>query len=74
MGQGGVDVTACLKALSRRLVDAAAIAHAALARARRVSRCEAVGVSMQLDLLLGEAQTLHRAVCLLSRKEAPRTM
>ena len=75
MAQGGVDITACLEALSQRLVDAAAIAQAAVTCARSGSQREAVGISMQLDLLLGEAQTLHGAVCLLSRKEAPpRTM
>ena len=72
MTQGGVDIPVCLEALSRRLVDATAIAQAAVTCAHSGSQREAVGISMQLDLLLGEAQTLHGAVRLLSREDAQR--
>ena len=67
MVEGGMSVTGCLEELSRRLVDAAAIAQAAVTCARSGSEREAVGISMPLDILLNEAQTLHGAVCLLSR-------
>ena len=56
MAQGGVDITASLEGLGRRLVDAAAIAQAAVTCARSGSQLEAVGISMQRDLLLGKAQ------------------
>lgn len=69
MAQGGIDITACLDALSQRMVDAAAVAQAAATCARCGSEREAIGISMPLDVLLSEAQTLHRAVYLLSRME-----
>ena len=67
MVEGGMSVTGCLEELSRRLVDAAAVAQAAVTCARSGSEREAVGISIPLDILLNEAQTLHGAVCLLSR-------
>ena len=69
MAQGGMDITAWLEALSRRLVDAAAIAQAAITCARSGAEREAVRISMPLDGLLGDAQTLHGAVCLISRMQ-----
>ena len=62
-----VDITTCLDALSERLSDAAAIAKAAVTCARSGSEREAVRIAMDLDALLGEAQTLHGAACLLGR-------
>ena len=67
MVEGGMSVTGCLEELSRRLVDAATVAQAAVTCVRSGLEREAVGISMPLDILLNEAQTLHRAVCLLSR-------
>lgn len=71
MAQGGIDIATCLEALSRRLVDAAAVAQAAVACAHAGSQREAVRIALKLDDLLGEAQTLHGAVCLLGRMDAP---
>lgn len=73
MAQGGMDITTCLEALSRRLVDAAAVAQAAVTCARSGSDREAIGISMPLDMLLSEAQTLHGAVCLIGRMEREAT-
>lgn len=73
MARDGMDITACLAALSRRLVDAAAIAQAAVTCARSGSEREVVGISMPLDTLIGESQTLHGAVCLMSREVVPRS-
>ena len=67
MAQAGMDITTCLEALSRRLVDAAAVAQAAVTCARSGSEREAVRIAMDLDLLLNESQTLHGAVCLIGR-------
>ncbi len=62
-----MDITTCLEAMSTRLVDAAAVAQAAVTCAKSGSEHEAVGIAMQLDGLLNEAQTLHGAVCLIAR-------
>lgn len=62
-----IDITTCLDALSARLSDAAALAKAAVTCARAGSEPEAVRIALKLDGLLGEAQTLHGAVCLLGR-------
>ena len=69
MAEGGLDITTCLEAISRRLVDAAAVAQAAVTCARSGSEREAVRIAMDLDLLLNESQTLHGAVCLIGRME-----
>lgn len=60
----GLDITGCLAALSTRLADAAAIARATVESG---SEREAVRIALKLDVLLGESQTLHSAVCLLGR-------
>ncbi len=62
-----MDITTCLEALSTRLDDAAAVAQAAVTCAKSGSEHEAVGIALQLDGLLNEAQTLHGAVCLIGR-------
>lgn len=67
MNTMGLSVTACLAEISGRLTDAAAVAKAALTCAEAGSEREAVRIAMDLDTLLHEAETLHAAVCLLSR-------
>lgn len=67
MNGSAISITACLAEISRRLTDAAAVAKAAVTCAEAGSEREAVGIAMELDTLLGEANTLHGAVCLLSR-------
>ena len=67
MAEGGMDITSCLEAISRRLVDAAAVAQASVTCARSGSEREALRIAMDLDLLLNESQTLHGAVCLIGR-------
>lgn len=67
-----IDITTCLEALSARLADASAIAVAAVTCARHGSEPEAVRIALTLDGLLGEAQTLHGAVCLLGRMDRDR--
>ena len=69
MAQGGRDIATVLDALSRRLVDASAVARAAVTCARSGSDREAVRIAMDLDVLLSGSQTLHGAVCLLGRME-----
>lgn len=63
----GLSITAGLSEISWRLTDAAAIARAALTCAEAGSEREAVRIAMKLDTLLNEADTLHNAVCLISR-------
>jgi hypothetical protein len=60
-------ITGCLKEISTRLTDAAAVAKAAVTCAENGSEAEAVRISMDLDELLHEASTLHGAVALLHR-------
>jgi hypothetical protein len=62
----------CLREISTRLTDAAAIAKAAVACAEAGSESEAVRIAMDLDELVGEAETLHRCVCLISRLKRDR--
>ena len=67
MAEGGMDITACLEAISWGLVDAAAVAQAAVTCARSGSEREAMRNAMDLDVPLNESQTLHGAVCLIGR-------
>lgn len=60
-------ITGCLKEISIRLTDAAAVAKAAVVCAESGSEAEAVRISMDLDELLHEANTLHSAMTLLNR-------
>ncbi|WP_375462250.1 hypothetical protein [uncultured Enterovirga sp.] len=66
---GGLSVTGCLVEFSARLTDAATIAKAAVVCAESGSEKEAVRLSMDLDKLLHEAETLHRAVAQTNRSE-----
>jgi hypothetical protein len=59
-------ITGCLKETSVRLTDAAAVAKAAVVCSEG-GGAEAVRISMDLDELLNEANTLHGAVTLLHR-------
>lgn len=67
MSMTSLSVTAGIAAVSTRLTDAAAIAKAALVCAESGSEHEAVRILLDLDELLGEATTLHGAICLLGR-------
>ena len=63
----GLSITTCLREISARLTQAAAIARAALVCAESGSEGEAVRIVLDLDELLHETQTLHGAVCLIGR-------
>ena len=67
MSRTGLSIAGRLGAISGRLTDAAAIAKAAVTCAEAGSEREAVQIAMDLDTLIGEAATLHGAMCLLSR-------
>ena len=67
MGGAGLSITGCLKEIASRLTDAAAIAKAAVTCAESGSEHEAVRISMDLDELLHQAETLHSAVTLMNR-------
>lgn len=67
-----LNITEGLREIATRLTDAAAIAKAAVTCAESGSEREAVRLSLDLDELLGEAETLHRAVTLLNRMERDR--
>lgn len=69
MSATGLSVTGCLQEIGARLVDAAAIARAAVTCAESGSEREALRIAMDLDELLSEAGTLHGAVCLLGRMQ-----
>lgn len=60
-------ITHCLREISIRLTDAAAVAKAAVACAEGGSEGEAVRIAMDLDEMLSETETLHRCICLMSR-------
>ena len=70
---GSMAISRCLEALSTRLIDASAIAKAAVTCARSGSDREAVRIALDLDMLLNEAQTLHGAVCLFGRMDRQET-
>ena len=72
MSGAGFSITGCLTEISTRLVDAAAIAKAAVTCAESGSEREAVRISMDLDELVHEVTTLHGAMCLMSRMERRR--
>ena len=57
-----------LTALAINLADAAAVAKAAAACAETGAVTEAMRIAIRLDVALGEAQTLHAALCLLARR------
>ena len=69
MSMDALSVTGCLIEISARLTDAAAIAKAAVVCAESGSEKDAVRLSMDLDELLHEADTLHRTVALMNRTE-----
>ncbi len=62
-----VSVLALLRAMSTRLDDAAAITRAAVTCAESGAEQQAVRISLKMDALLYEAETLHRAVTLVAR-------
>src|SRR3712207_6181903 len=62
MSGSELSITGCLKAISARLDDAAAIGRAAVVCAEGGSEREAVRISIDLDELLNEANTLHSAL------------
>ena len=65
-------ITHCLREMSTRLGDAAAVARASVVCAESGSEREAVRIAMDIDVLLSEAQTLHSTVCLLAGSKARR--
>lgn len=72
MSGSGLSITGCLKEISTRLTDAAAIAKAAVVCAESGSEGEALRIAMDLDELINEASTLHGAVCLVGRMDRGR--
>lgn len=68
-----MSITVGLREISSRLVDAAAIAKAAVVCAESGSEREALRIAMDLDECLNEAQTLHGAVCLFGRMDRDRS-
>ena len=65
-------ITHCLREMSTRLDDAAAVARASVVCAESGSEREAVRIAMDIDALLNEAETLHSTVCLLARPKSRR--
>jgi hypothetical protein len=62
-----ISITGCLKEISGRLTDAAAVAKAAVTCAESGSEHEAVRIVLELDEMLHEASTLLNGVTLLNR-------
>lgn len=54
--------------LAEDLARAAAVARAAATCAQSGALTEAMSIAIRLDIVLGEAQTLHAAVCLIARR------
>lgn len=69
----GITISAGLNEISRILDRAAAIAKGAVACAEAGSEREALQIAMDLDRLLGDASSLHGAVCLLGRMARDRS-
>jgi len=62
-----ISITGCLKEISGRLTDAAAVEKAAVTCAESGSEHEAVRIVLELDEMLHEASTLLNGVTLLNR-------
>jgi hypothetical protein len=62
-----ISITGCLKEISGRLTDAAAVAKAAVTCAESGSEHEAVRIMLEVDEMLHEASTLLNGVTLLKR-------
>ena len=62
-----ISITGCLKEISGRLTDAAAVAKAAVTCAESGSEHEAVRIMLEVDEMLHEASTLLNGVTLLNR-------
>lgn len=65
--EAGMTITSCLREISERLANASAIAKSALTCAETGLEPQAVTIAMDLDEILHEAGTLHRAMVLMSR-------
>ena len=74
MAAAGLSVTECLRAISDRMGEGAALAKAALVCAESGSEREAVRIAFDLDKLLHEAATLHGAMALIGRMERARAV
>jgi hypothetical protein len=62
-----ISITGCLKEISGRLSDAAAVAKAAVTCAESGSECQAVKIVLDVEEMLHEASTLLNGVTLLTR-------
>lgn len=71
MSETGLSIAACLKEISARLSDSAAIAKAAVVCAEAGSEREALAIAMDLDEPINEARILRGAVCLIGRISSP---
>ena len=67
MSAASLTIAGCLAEMSERLVDAAAIAKAAVTCAESGSEREAVRIAMDLDEIVHEVKTLHGAMRLINR-------
>ena len=65
--ESGISITGCLKEISGRLTDAAAVAKAAVTCAESGSEHEAVRIVLDVEEMLHEASTLLNGVTLLNR-------
>jgi hypothetical protein len=67
MPETTISIMGCLREISGRLTDAAAIAKAAVTCAESGSEHQAVRIVLELDEMLHEANTLLNGVTLLNR-------
>lgn len=67
---GEITIMGCLRDIRSRLVDAAAIAKAAVVCAESGSEDRAVRIALDLEELVHEANTLLNAVSLVQRMRA----
>ena len=65
--ESGISITGCLKEVSGRLTDAAAVAKAAVTCAESGSEQQAVRIVLEVEEMLHEASTLLNGVALLKR-------
>ena len=63
----GISITGCLKEISGRLTDAAAVAKAAVTCAESGSERQAVRIVLEVEEMLHEASTLLNGITLLNR-------